>query len=46
MIRKSRKILSILLALFMVTGALSSVTTLSFADVLNNMEGPISTNAY
>lgn len=46
MIRKSRKILSILLALVMVTGALSSVTTLSFADVLNNMEGPISTNAY
>ncbi len=46
MIRKSRKILSILLALVMVTGVLSSVTTLSFADVLNNMEGSISTNAY
>lgn len=46
MIRKSRKILSILLALVMVTGALSSVTTLSFADVLKNMEGSISTNAY
>ena len=34
MIRKSRKILSILLALVMVTGALSSVTAEVFASVV------------